>query len=130
MNYNNKLDIILAVLCINLIIFTLLGVLLNNINKYYSWIVSIFVLNIQTVIYYTFISWKFYKRQRVYKYYLISVILTSFLSGMMMLLHRSLINYDLMYVIIILLVSQVASLFDIIIYQNIKETFIAYKKSV
>jgi drug/metabolite transporter (DMT)-like permease len=130
MNYNNKLDIILAVLCINLIIFTLLGVLLNNINKYYSWIVSIFVLNIQTVIYYTFISWTFYKRQRVYKYYLISVILTSFLSGMMMLLHRSLINYDLMYVIIILLVSQVASLFDIIIYQNIKETFIAYKKSV
>ena len=130
MNYNKKLDTILSILCINVIIFTLLGTLLLQFHKYYSWIISIFVLNIQTILYYTFISWKFYKKQHVYKHYLISVVLTSIFTGIIMLLHRSLVTYDLMTVIIIFIVAQVGSICDIIIYRSVRETFITYKKMV
>jgi|694.fasta_scaffold16888_3 hypothetical protein len=130
MNYNKKLDIAIFILSINLLIFTLLTILLQCNHKYYSWIVSIFVLNIQTILYCTFISWKFYKKQKIYKHYIISVIITSFLSGLMMWFHRTLATFDLLTVILILFAAQISSVCDIIIYKSVCETFIAYKKMV
>ena len=130
MNYNTKLNTILSILTINFIVLTLFWILLVNVHKYYYWIVSIIILNIQTIIYYTFISWKFYKSQCVYKHYLVSVIFTSILTGLMMWLHRNLVTFDLLSVIIMLLAVQIASIFDIIVYRSVRETFITYKKSV
>ncbi len=45
-------------------------------------------------------------------------------------LHRNLVTFDLLSVIIMLLAVQIASIFDIIVYRSVRETFITYKKSV
>lgn len=127
---DNKVDLIIYVLSINIITFTLLGTLLSIFNKSVGWIISIFVLNIQTILYYNLISWKFYKTQCIYKYYLISVIVTSFLSGLMMWLHRSSKIYDTLYVVYILLCSQFTSILDVLIYRSIRKMATSNKKSV
>lgn len=127
---DKKVDLIIYVFTINIFIFTLLGSLLVFFNKYYAWIISIFVLNIQTILYYNFISWKFYQTQRIYKYYLVSVIITSLLSSIMMWLHRRLAQYDTLYVILILLCAQLASILDVLIYRSIRKISIVNKKCV
>jgi hypothetical protein len=128
---NRKTDLIIYILLINVFIFSTLYLSFISINnKLYAWIISIFLLNIQTLLFCSMISWQFYNKQCIYTYYLSSIIITALFSSILMWAFLYKFVVDIPLLIIIFISTQLASTLDLFIYNQIHRTYINHKKRV
>ena len=116
-----NINFFLCVLMINISIITLLRLSLYFKNASYVWFSSILLLNIQTFLTTSIISFPFYSYHKIYRFYLTSVIITSILSGFLFLLYISKYHLDISIILIIIYLGLLVNIFDLVVFKTIYE---------
>jgi hypothetical protein len=116
-----NINFILLILIINVVIITLLKLSLNLFKPSNIWFISIILLNIQTLLTTSIISYPFYNYHRIYRFYLTSIIITSIFSGFLFWFYVNNTKLDIIIVIISIYLGLIVNILDLVVFRTIYE---------
>jgi len=130
LKFKCNINFILLILIINTIIITLLKLSLHLFKPTNIWFFSIILLNIQTLLTTSAISYPFYNYHRIYRFYLTSIILTSILSGFLFWFYINNTKLDIIIIIIFIYLGLIVNILDLVVFRTIYEISYRYNNFI